>query len=327
MLNRAPQNVKNDFYIDVGAWSPNEHSVTRTCSKPGWSGISIEGNPEYFAQFESFHRRDVNLQVAVGKTSSSGRIHLFVDTDLSTFDDKIADHYLEAGWQESALDIALITLDRIWHEHVGSERDVHILKGDVECLELEVLVGNRWATNWNRVAVVEATFLLTRTETHQTWKQILHDMNYVGMYSDGLNRFGVAGEHGGIRRCVQIFARLQCVVCGRSERVSLALDHDIDTDVHALDFLDSHQEVVLLAPWIVMLAATLSIFATAFRYCLSSYARGFFPTRMHELVRLAYVPSVRAMHHGGASRTDFAHIRMFAASAFKFYNRFGWRLW
>ena len=50
--------------------------------------------------------------------------------------------------------------------------------------------------------------------------------------------------------------------------------------------------------------------------------------RTHEVARMAYVPSVRVIHHGGgASRKGFAHIRMFAASAFKFYNRFGWRLW
>jgi GT2 family glycosyltransferase len=50
--------------------------------------------------------------------------------------------------------------------------------------------------------------------------------------------------------------------------------------------------------------------------------------RAHELARVAYVPAVRVVHHGGgASRKGFAHIRMFGASAFKFFNRFGWRLW
>lgn len=50
--------------------------------------------------------------------------------------------------------------------------------------------------------------------------------------------------------------------------------------------------------------------------------------RTHDVARVAYVPTVRVIHHGGgASRKGFAHIRMFAASAIKFYNRFGWRLW
>ncbi|AOJ02733.1 glycosyl transferase [Burkholderia mayonis] len=50
--------------------------------------------------------------------------------------------------------------------------------------------------------------------------------------------------------------------------------------------------------------------------------------RTHEIARIAYVPTVRVIHHGGgASRKGLAHICMFAASAFKFFNRFGWRLW
>jgi GT2 family glycosyltransferase len=48
--------------------------------------------------------------------------------------------------------------------------------------------------------------------------------------------------------------------------------------------------------------------------------------RTHELARVVYIPSVRVLHHGGgAARKGFAHIRMFVASAIKFFNRFGWK--
>ncbi|CAE6923380.1 N-acetylglucosaminyl-diphospho-decaprenol L-rhamnosyltransferase [Paraburkholderia nemoris] len=48
--------------------------------------------------------------------------------------------------------------------------------------------------------------------------------------------------------------------------------------------------------------------------------------RAHDVARIAYVPSVRVLHHGGgASRKGSAHLKMFAASAFKFFNRFGWK--
>nr|WP_302478528.1 glycosyltransferase family 2 protein [Burkholderia lata] len=50
--------------------------------------------------------------------------------------------------------------------------------------------------------------------------------------------------------------------------------------------------------------------------------------RTGECARIVYQPLARVIHHGGgASRKGSAHIRMFAASAFKFYRRFGWRLW
>ncbi|MFM0401188.1 glycosyltransferase family 2 protein [Paraburkholderia aspalathi] len=48
--------------------------------------------------------------------------------------------------------------------------------------------------------------------------------------------------------------------------------------------------------------------------------------RAHDFTRVVYAPSVRVLHHGGgAARKGSAHIRMFMASAYKFFNRFGWK--
>lgn len=49
--------------------------------------------------------------------------------------------------------------------------------------------------------------------------------------------------------------------------------------------------------------------------------------RTHDVARVAYLPIVRVLHHGGgAARKGSAHRRMFAASALRFFNRFGWKL-
>ncbi|APR37488.1 glycosyl transferase [Paraburkholderia sp. SOS3] len=48
--------------------------------------------------------------------------------------------------------------------------------------------------------------------------------------------------------------------------------------------------------------------------------------RAHDVARVAYVPHVRVLHHGGgAARKGHRHIKLFLASAFKFYRRFGWK--
>jgi GT2 family glycosyltransferase len=48
--------------------------------------------------------------------------------------------------------------------------------------------------------------------------------------------------------------------------------------------------------------------------------------RAHEHARVVYTPAVRVLHHGGgASRKGSKHIQMFVSSAFKFFNRFGWK--
>jgi GT2 family glycosyltransferase len=48
--------------------------------------------------------------------------------------------------------------------------------------------------------------------------------------------------------------------------------------------------------------------------------------RTHEIARVAYVPAVRVLHHGGgAARKGLTHVKLFASSAFKFFGRFGWK--
>ncbi|CAD6524400.1 glycosyltransferase family 2 protein [Paraburkholderia metrosideri] len=48
--------------------------------------------------------------------------------------------------------------------------------------------------------------------------------------------------------------------------------------------------------------------------------------RAHDVTRVVYAPSVRVLHHGGgAARKGSAHVRMFVASAWRFFNRFGWK--
>jgi GT2 family glycosyltransferase len=48
--------------------------------------------------------------------------------------------------------------------------------------------------------------------------------------------------------------------------------------------------------------------------------------RTRATARIVYAPAVRVRHHGGgAARKGHAHVRMFSASAFKFFNRFGWK--
>jgi GT2 family glycosyltransferase len=48
--------------------------------------------------------------------------------------------------------------------------------------------------------------------------------------------------------------------------------------------------------------------------------------RTAKVARIAYVPSVRIVHHGGgAARKGLRHVRMFVTSAVKFFNKHGWR--
>ena len=48
--------------------------------------------------------------------------------------------------------------------------------------------------------------------------------------------------------------------------------------------------------------------------------------RLNKFAHTAYLPSFRVVHHGGgAARKGWKHIAWFARSAFRFYNKHGWR--
>ncbi|WP_244807503.1 glycosyltransferase family 2 protein [Caballeronia zhejiangensis] len=48
--------------------------------------------------------------------------------------------------------------------------------------------------------------------------------------------------------------------------------------------------------------------------------------RTRRVARIAYVPSVRILHHGGgAAKKGSVHIKLFVTSAYRFFNRFGWK--
>lgn len=50
--------------------------------------------------------------------------------------------------------------------------------------------------------------------------------------------------------------------------------------------------------------------------------------RAGKVTRIAYVPAVRVIHHGGyAARKGWSHIVLFVRSAFKFFNNHGWKFW
>jgi peptide methionine sulfoxide reductase MsrB len=48
ILWRALKNIKNGFYVDVGAGDPVNHSVTKWFYDQGWSGVNIKPNEQDF---------------------------------------------------------------------------------------------------------------------------------------------------------------------------------------------------------------------------------------------------------------------------------------
>ncbi|MHB1143153.1 MAG: FkbM family methyltransferase [Sulfuricaulis sp.] len=193
MLWRALKHVKDGFYIDVGAWSPDIDSVTRAFYERGWHGINIEPNPEFLRLCTSNRPRDINLGFALSDCAGQAEMYFVSNSGLSSLDKSIAESHASLGCSVSQSKVEVSTLAMICQHHADA-RDIHFLKVDVEGLEEKVLAGNDWTRFRPWIVVVEATLPMSQTECYESWEPILLNANYVLAYADGLNRFYVARE-------------------------------------------------------------------------------------------------------------------------------------
>jgi FkbM family methyltransferase len=201
MLFRALREVGQGFYVDVGANSPDEHSVTRAFYERGWRGINIEPVMEFHQQLLAARPRDVNLPIAVADTTGFIDFYDVPGTGLSTLSPRIAEDHRAAGYEVVKRNVVVETLDEVFKKYVSG--DIHFLKIDVEGLEGSVLRGVSLDEVRPWIIVVEATEVLSEVQNHTSWEPLLTDRGYSFVYFDGLNRFYVAREHSNLARFFQ----------------------------------------------------------------------------------------------------------------------------
>lgn len=199
ILWRALGHLQNGFYVDVGAYSPDEHSVTRAFYDRGWAGINIEPNPKRFAELKHKRVRDINLELAASDQDGFAQLHVVDDTGLTTVEPSIAEMHKSSGWGTEVVEVARKRLSSILAEHVKPDQPIHFLKVDVEGHEAAALGGLDLSVHRPWVIIVEATVPLSRTETSTDWEPLILSAGYSVAYWDGLNRFYVADEHSDLK--------------------------------------------------------------------------------------------------------------------------------
>ena len=82
--------VEKGFYVDVGAYDPDELSVTKYFYQKGWRGINFEPLTKYHERLKKKRPEDININKAV--SDKVGTLSLYVPLaaeELSSFDKKI----------------------------------------------------------------------------------------------------------------------------------------------------------------------------------------------------------------------------------------------
>nr|WP_321983623.1 FkbM family methyltransferase [uncultured Lichenicoccus sp.] len=192
LLWRAIGDIERGFYIDVGAYHPDTHSVTRAFYDRGWSGVNIEPLPDAARRLAAARPRDVTLRIALGAQPAELPFHRVEGTGLSTLDPAIAGAHAAAGLAVARDSVAVLTLAEICALHAAP--DIHFLKIDVEGAEHAVLQGADLVRYRPWIILVEATAPNSTTETHRDWEPLLVAAEYDFVWFDGLNRYYVARE-------------------------------------------------------------------------------------------------------------------------------------
>lgn len=185
--------VSGGFYVDVGANDPELDSVTKVFYDKGWSGINVEPNGRLFEKLRAARPRDVNLNCGIAAQSGVLTFRDYAGLDgMSTFSDAnmrlLQASRPEAAFSESQLPV--ISLAQMFREH-RAQGDIHFMKIDVEGLELEVLIGNRWTEYRPWLLCIERSLDASRNRALATY---LDAVQYFPAFFDGINDYFVAKE-------------------------------------------------------------------------------------------------------------------------------------
>lgn len=214
ILRRLFHHVERGFYIDAGAWDPDQDSVTKHFYDRGWSGLNIEPVPRFHERFVRKRPRDINLNCVVSDTEGELTFKEYGESGLSTLCEQFRpETVIGMGFPRSEYKVRSATLASLVREWRISE--VHFLKIDVEGAERQVLLGADLRSFRPRVILVEAIrpklpgddpFGFEPTWTD--WEDLLLGNGYRFGLFDGVNRFYYREESPELGRYLQAPANI-----------------------------------------------------------------------------------------------------------------------
>jgi FkbM family methyltransferase len=193
MLNRVFGSVTNGFYIDIGAWDPELHSVTKHFYEKGWSGVNIEPSKVHFEELKKQRRRDTNLNVAVGSRAGDQDFIEVPRSGISSLRQDAVENASRHRLKSRSYKVPVVTLQSIC-ERYCSTKQLSFLKIDVEGSEEDVIASLDWRTYRPVLVVVEAVHPETWLPAWESWESVLLEGGYLFVWFDGLNRYYLRNE-------------------------------------------------------------------------------------------------------------------------------------
>lgn len=169
------------FYIDIGAYEPVHHSVTKFFYDQGWRGINIDPIKRNIESLKQDRPRDINLQQGIGKSKGLVTFREYPEAGgLSTFS---KDMQAEYSHKYIEYEVEIDTLSNTLSKHLKTGQHIDFIKIDVEGLEHEVVGSNDWQLYSADLVIIESNHVF------EDWRHTLESAGYKEVFYDGLNEY------------------------------------------------------------------------------------------------------------------------------------------
>jgi FkbM family methyltransferase len=180
------RHIRNGFYIDVGANSPNDISVTKAFYLMNWSGVNIEPLHHHYLDLVRDRPRDLNLNIGIGNNRSS---FAFWERDgFSTMDPQEGRKY----GRQSRVVYVYPLMEVVTNYSITT---CHFCKIDVEGFERQVLEGIDFTKFRPWSFCVESTLPGTTRPCYDRWEYILLAAGYKLGCAAWINRYYYDAVH------------------------------------------------------------------------------------------------------------------------------------
>ncbi len=138
------------FYVDVGAYQPRSKSNTYKLYLKGWSGITIEPNPDVATSFKRVRPRDTHLSIGISNFESELVYYKFAEANCNSF----APEWAERFKVQEKVPIKCLPLTNVLDQYCRNQH-IDLLSVDCEGHDMEVLQSLDWARYRPTVVIIE----------------------------------------------------------------------------------------------------------------------------------------------------------------------------
>jgi hypothetical protein len=157
VLRFLSNDIKNGFYVDIGAHHPVYLSNTYHFYCKGWKGINIDAAPGSMELFHILRPKDTNLEACLSPDKDVElEFFIFEQAAYNTFDKAMADKALFLGAKLiEKRPLRTTTLKYLLDLYLPTETKIDLMTIDVEGMDEAILFSNNWEVYKPKFVVFE----------------------------------------------------------------------------------------------------------------------------------------------------------------------------